>query len=219
MPKVGLPPHHEWTHRSGAYDAIAAALAAAAHPDYASALLTKHQAEQLQKLRTGAYYITNFLTTFSSAGKAITANRLYAIPFFISRPMTADRIGVQVATLAAGSLRLGLYADGVNLYPGALLLDAGVVDTGTTGLKELTINQALSSGLVWLAMLANAAPSLYQVGGANRMDLLGSPTGLDTANAAWYVAQTYGALPNPFPAAGSLDPDLWWLGLRFSSMD
>ena len=219
MPKVGLPPQHEWTHRSAAYDAIAAALAAAAHPSYSTTLLDIHLHGLLQELQTGVYHKSHYAHYCGSSSKAITANQLYACPFLIARNMTADRIGVEVATLLTGSLRMGIYANGTNLYPGALLLDAGVVDTSTTGLKELTINLALTRGLIWLAFVADAAPNLYRVGRESMFNLLGTATTIITPYATWKVAQTYGALPNPFTAGGAVDADLWLLGLRFASMD
>src|SRR4051812_39435289 len=106
---------------------------------------------------------------FAAPGGSTTGSRpngaLYAHPLFIGRTMTVARIGVDVTTAgSAGALcRLGIYADNGWGLPGTLLLDAGVVDCTTTGVKELTITQALAPGLYWFAAATQGAPTTAPV--------------------------------------------------------
>src|SRR3990167_5955042 len=88
----------------------------------------------------------------------LTANRLKVVPFYLpGTPNLVNIIGLQVTTLEVGGLiRLGIYDDNGNLYPGNLLLDAGAVATDTTGIKTIAIKESFSRGLKWLAYNSNA---------------------------------------------------------------
>lgn len=238
MPRLGTPPVH--THAGAGqgnqldWDAIfsdavhshqsnpeGGTLASAALPNFDTHEddLDAHIRSPWQVLRTGEYYLSHFITAFSSAGVAIAANTLYAVPFLVARNITVDRIGLQVAASAAGNIRLGIYGDGTNLYPGALTLDAGTIDCSTTGAKVITINQALTRGVYWLAFVSDVTPTLYQVGGAGRFGFLGGGANLQTTNCSWSVSFTYAALPDPFTAGGSFDSNTWWIGVRVASLD
>jgi hypothetical protein len=101
--------------------------------------------------RTGAYLsLSGTATTGPGAGSL----RTYRLDLAASG--TADRIGIEVTTLAAGSsIGLAIYNhDATTGLPGTLLLDAGTVDSTSTGFKEITISQALSAGSYWLATLS-----------------------------------------------------------------
>jgi hypothetical protein len=152
---------------------------------------------------------------------APTANVLRALPLATNIKRTLDRIGICVTTLSAGAARLGIYADDGNLYPGNLLLDAGTVDTGGTGVKEITISQALSANtLYWLALIGNAAPTIRTPPYAACFPILGLDAGYGTAlGVGWSVALTYGALPAAFTSGGAAiaaDP-VPAIGVRFSA--
>lgn len=92
-----------------------------------------------------------------------TAQRIYYAPIFVPRDMTVDRIAVQVTTAVAGTLsRLGIYNHSATTFrPSTLLLNAGTIDTGTTGLKSITISQALTAGIYWVALLNRQANTGY----------------------------------------------------------
>lgn len=84
--------------------------------------------------------------------------RLY--PFIVPTDMTVDTIGCEVVTTpgSAGSVvRLGIYDD-VDGVPTNLILDAGTVDTTTTGVKTISISQALSAGVVWCCAVPQGTP-------------------------------------------------------------
>ena len=91
---------------------------------------------------------------------AVTARRLYALPFIVGSSLPIGQIGIIVTILSAGDARLAIYGDlGVG-YPGALFLDAGLVATGTLGSKTLTIDTTLAPGLWWLTVNCEATPTL-----------------------------------------------------------
>ena len=132
---------------------------------------------------------------------APTANVLRAMPFPKYRQRTLDRIAINVTTLTAGNARLGIYADDGNCYPGSRILDAGAVDTGTTGVKALTISQVLTPGLYWLVLVSNAASTIRALSVGGAIPILGLANDLSTApGVGWSVAFTYAALPATFPA-------------------
>lgn len=131
-----------------------------------------------------------------------SVNRLYAMPFFVSQPCTLVQLAVNVTTAGASSgVRVGVYRSAAenDIYPGALLVESGEMDTSSTGVKTSTVNQALTPNRWhWYAFLCKAsAPAVTGV------STYSSGMGVDTAFAYannLYVAQTYGALPSTFPA-------------------
>ena len=108
-------------------------------------------------LRPGMYY-GMWGTNAYSTGANVLVGQYW--PLF--RGATFDRIAVSVQTADAGkSMRLGIYADDdLDGYPDRLVLDAGVVDLGSTGVKAITIDQHLSAGLYYLAMLGDSGSAL-----------------------------------------------------------
>lgn len=133
-----------------------------------------------------------------------TANVLRAIPLVVAGDITLDCIGINVTSAVAGNARMGIYADVGNLYPGSLILAAGEVNTGSTGVKSLTISQALTPGLYWVALVNNAAPTIRALSLTGCLALLGSDSTLATTGVGWSVAYTYAALPDTFPGGASI---------------
>ena len=175
---------------------------------------TRHIHEQLV---TGNYYCSLLSIGYAGTSAAITADKLYAIPFPVPRAMTWDRISIYVFTLDAGkSLRMGIYNDNGSLYPGTLLQDAGEVDVGTTGMKEITIDQSLSKGLYWLAFVSDGTPQFRR--SYDFLNLLGS-TGPQSTRAMYYRSFTYAALPDPFGAGATEGYEVWRVGMRLASLD
>lgn len=145
-------------------------------------------------------------TTFTTAD-----NMLYAIPFIVPVPIRLDRIAVNVTTACSNAVpgRLGIYRDDGNLYPGALVLDAG--NTGNwnaTGVQALTIDVTLQPGLYWLVVGTQAMGTTKAVLRAIALGsfppILGISSGLGTAwNTFYSVSWTYGSLPSTFPTGAS----------------
>lgn len=102
------------------------------------------------KYRAGYWYEAKNGAQILNATYAI--NRMNLLPIFIQESITIDRIGGECFTAVASStFRLGIYNSDSNGVPSSLLLDAGTIDTSTTGLKSITISQSLTAGLYYLA--------------------------------------------------------------------
>lgn len=150
------------------------------------------------------WYAAGVVDAHALTTVAPTANVLRAFPFIVPYNTTLDRIAINVTTLTSGNQRLGIYADDGNCHPGALLLDAGVVTTGTTGVKTITINQAITVGtLLWLALVGDAAPTLRAIPSSAGIPIVGYDNTLGTdAGIGWTVTYTYAVLPATWPTAG-----------------
>lgn len=137
---------------------------------------------------------------------ALTADRIALVPFLVITTETFDRIGITVTVGAVGKARLGIYQN-VNGLPGALVLDAGEVDTAVAEDKEIVINQTLSPGLYWLAITSNATPTVRL--NSDGFDFVGIGSTLTTGGHArrYNHSAAYGALPDPFPALNSTSSD------------
>jgi hypothetical protein len=84
-------------------------------------------------------------------------------PMFFDRTCTIDRIGIEVTTgSAATTVRLGIYSPDPNSgLPRRLLLDAGTVDSSSTGFKEIVVNLDIPVGLVWVTCgVSGAGPAV-----------------------------------------------------------
>ena len=152
-------------------------------------------------LRSGAYHSSQScgeVTTWSSI-----ADRLYVYPFYVPLRTTFDRISIHVTAEAAGSARLGVYADDGSIYPGDLVLDAGTVSVGTAGQKEIEISLMLEPGLYWLAFMSNVAPSLGAQTDTYCFAPLGSTGPYTKRRNHFYISYSFGALPDPFPAGAN----------------
>ncbi len=157
----------------------------------------------------GRYYISQVLTGSQSANLAQpAANTLIGQPFFV--PVTATYTGIAIHVTTAAALteaRLGIYNDNTGV-PGSLVLDAGTVATTSTGAKEITISQSLSGpAWYWVACVTNSGTPLYSgCTPASNLSWLGvtTTTGTNNVYAAWTVAFTYAALPDPFTGGGAL---------------
>lgn len=75
---------------------------------------------------------------------------------------TLDQLALEVTQAAAsGAVRLALFANSGE-DPGSLLVDAGQVDASTTGVKTLTISQAVKSGVIyWVAVTLQGAATVW----------------------------------------------------------
>lgn len=152
------------------------------------------------------YYISNISTTWGSGITAmaggLTDDTMYLVPIFISEDMTIDRIAVEVTTAAAAStVRLGLY-DSVDSVPTNLIADFGTVDSSTTGVKDKTISQAVTKGLVWAAYVCSNSSSvrLRQIGDGYQMLTFGTSAAQMFDQIGYTQTGVTGALPNPTTA-------------------
>lgn len=151
------------------------------------------------------YFESNTLNIRPLHGtQALTANYLFAVPFYVpNSPSIADRIALDVTTGAGGNVRLGIYDSDRNCYPRHLLVDAGTASTASTGVKAKTIRQGLTRGLKWLVVVSSGTATVIKVGTSGFWTPLGIDPSDWTYYPGWSVAFNYAALPALFPAGGS----------------
>lgn len=159
-------------------------------------------------LQPGSYGFSSSKQTSAGDGQN---SRLRLTPVYFHRSVTIDRLGFEVTTVGENgcAFRPGVYADSGNLYPGALLLDAGAVPADAaagTGIKEITVSLVIPAGVVWFGGANQGAPTTRP---ALRM-VSGSPpvgtdvsTGSSANQASWNQGSVTGALPTTFTATPS----------------
>lgn len=162
-------------------------------------------------------FVAGYGGTVQNIGASTTspaANTLWAMPLVIERTIKCDLIRFRVTTLSSGAARAGIYRDNGNSYPGALIFDTGSIDTSTGSIasqRDTTITSSLQifqPGLYWLAWETNSATGQYgtPTTGNAVSGFLGHETALGATNVGYgySVAHTFGALPDPYTAGGSL---------------
>ena len=182
--------------------------------------LAAHTRNPFEEIITGQY--SNVLVNLDTSVKTLVTDYLYATPYLAARLLTVDRIAVEIKTAAVDkSARLGIYRNGTNMYPGALVLDCGTINCGTTGVKEIVIDQQLSKGPYWLAIVSDGTPQIEQALVVSKfLGVIGS--NYSSYYVGWEVSQAYGALPDPFTTGGSLVQNVNrvpYMALRPSSLD
>lgn len=159
---------------------------------------------------------------------ALTANVLRAMPFWAPpHKSTIDRIRFEVTTGSANNARVGLYqnvADEDSHYPGALLADSGNISTTPAAIKTYDTSVELTPNrLYWLALVNSASVTYRLLQAAGVTPILGIAAALAGTNNLYntgiQVAHTFGALPDPFTAAGTYDAGTTQpaLGYRFGA--
>lgn len=137
---------------------------------------------------------------------AVIADTIGAIPFIVPKTITLDGIAINVTIgVALTNVRLGIYADNGNVYPGALILDAGTVSSAVAGVQTIVINQQLNkNNLYWLVLLSDGIPTLRSAASPPSINILGFANTLPTTMGVSYqVAFAYAPLPDPFPAGAA----------------
>ena len=110
--------------------------------------------------KTGRYYgpPMGWLSAAGSAGQGISSTNTVAVPFYISRPQTFDRIAIKVDTaVGASTLHLAIYNNGADGLPSTRLLDAGTVSGASVANVEAVISQALGIGWYWVSVRSSSA--------------------------------------------------------------
>jgi hypothetical protein len=179
--------------------------------DNANTRLLKYATPWNINYRSGYYYEPMIGATLATATQ--TKNRLLFTPLFISQSITIDRIGAEVVSggVAGTTYRLGIYSSNSNDEPSALLLDAGTIDTSTTGLKQNTVSLTLTAGLYYVCGVNQGST------GTPTMRILNSGTGnyapvaatsMQSFYAATYIQDSVsGALPSTAtPTLGATGP-------------
>ena len=146
-----------------------------------------------------------------------SANRMYAIPFIISREITISEWAIEIATAASGKkIKLVLYANGSNLYPGTLIKELGEIDASSGGVKTITNSTAFTPGVYWVVIWSDGTPTIRAVVQTYLLPILGySAVGSNGyPNTYYYKDYTYGSAPDPYPSGATLQnnqniPAVW----------
>lgn len=166
-------------------------------------------AQPLWKTRSGAYTGPTFAGNYTSAGGNGGQGFAYASAYVVLTAATKDRIGLTVTNgVAATTIRLGIYSDNGDMRPGALLLDAGGIDSTAAAFREIVISQALPADIYWLVALPlGGSPTFQGMAGDGGVGL-SSTLPLPGPSAQVAIGPAFGgyvdvggnvALPNPFP--------------------
>jgi hypothetical protein len=104
------------------------------------------------------------LAAAASGNLSMTEGREFSVPIYIPSGAGIDRIliNVTVAGAAGSVIRLGLRANDNQGWPGTLIVDAGTVDSTTTGSKTVTIDVSaatVGNRFVWMSAVAQGAAS------------------------------------------------------------
>lgn len=94
----------------------------------------------------------------------MTYQLMWIYPFDCQRAITINQIACNVTTIGASDavIRLGIYgSDGAGGI-GNLIRDAGTVSAFTTGVKTITINQAVGPDRLWLCAVWQGTTSVTQ---------------------------------------------------------
>jgi hypothetical protein len=153
-------------------------------------------------------YSLNAVGSGTAGTFTLTANTLYAFPFIIDQPLRIEDISTVIQTAVGGTtVRLAVYRDGGNFYPGKLVprTDQGTLSSATTGVKTNTFEpMKLIRGIYWAVIQSNGAPAPRSQGKVVSYKALGfNPTTLE-AYTGWQYSLAYAASPGIFPKGATL---------------
>lgn len=135
----------------------------------------------------------------SLANVNLSTDVLRAMPLVIAKDSKADRLGM-AKNSGSGKIRIGIYKDDGNVYPGDLLLDAGEQTIDVIFDIKWTISQSLPQGLYWIAANADSNPLMLGFNPADAFAFIGMNSAFSGFYSGYTVSQAYGALPDPFPS-------------------
>jgi len=190
------------------YESDGTALWAITADNFALSTLDSRYANVGIGAKSGAYYGP---ATASLSTVVPTLNLLQAKLLVVAKTVSIVQLLAEVtAAGSAGAVgRLGLWADGADGYPAALIVDAGTIDCTTTGVKTVTVAQTLTPGRYWLSYTAQVATATVR-GDIGRDTT--TPSNLSGMASARQVgvqsAGVTGALPGTFPATLAAGQDI-----------
>jgi hypothetical protein len=155
-----------------------------------------------------AYFSGGWIApALAPAPGALGANGLYASSISLPQPVSVTDIACQVTIGAASSfVRMGIYADNGNGYPGALVAgsDSGQIDASTATVKTFTYPTplALSAGRYWLAGVSQGGAPTINCNTGMQPGLIGATAAsvLASSQTAYFHGGVSGALPSTFTA-------------------
>jgi len=158
------------------------------------------------KRRNVQYYCAGVCNATALETGQISANVLYAIPIYVLKNTTFDRIAIKVTVGASGNVGLGIYND-LDCYPNERVWYEIGISVSSAGVKARTINVPfyvdVHGPLLWLVIVSNTTPTIVSLPVNAAFPILGFDSTLTTAGVGWSVPFTYAVLPATFPAGAS----------------
>jgi hypothetical protein len=111
--------------------------------------------------RISGYWYSSAVTNFVASTAALSRDIIRLTPFIVSENESFDRISMEISGAGtAGSLvRLGIYNSSGG-YPTTNLLNAGTILGDSATNQTITISQALTPGVYWLAYIHNSVANI-----------------------------------------------------------
>jgi hypothetical protein len=145
------------------------------------------------------YQVPYAVNATAATTLALTASRVYWIPFVVPRKAGITQLAINVTTASAGTHYVGIYAADYYWQPTGSPLVSISFDAGSTGVKTGSVDITLQPGVYWFAWAAGSAATVTAIAlGACASLGLGS---LGTANTTYYYTSG-STLPNPAPTSG-----------------
>lgn len=161
-------------------------------------------------IKTGGLSWYGAWAVASTATAALVANVLRASPLIVTTGYIIDRIQIEITTLGAGNLVLGIYdtkTDGT-LYPNNLIVQGTQQDTSVGTLKTDTISATLKPNtLYWTVYNTSGVASTRSYNLTSVPPILGydGGAGANRIQSSWSVASAYNAtMPSTFVAGGTM---------------
>jgi hypothetical protein len=135
----------------------------------------------------------------------LTANTLYAFNILIPIKTQISAMGFTLYSPSSANVRMGIYADNGNEYPGSLLWDSGTINLSGLMYPQANVSLTLEPGLYWLAIVSDGSPSVQQTTDLGLCLIRPEvPTPSGQVN-VYQVGYTFGPLPSTFPSGASVN--------------
>ncbi len=141
--------------------------------------------------------IVSMMTNTATTTLALTANRVYWIPFTVRRTLRVRSIVVEVTTASTGIHTLYIYSADTAGQPESRMA-SGTFNGSPTGAKTITIEQPLDPGLYYIAWLAGSSATVRALAVGSAAALLHTTGGTAVVNHFF----TTGTPSDPAPTSG-----------------
>jgi hypothetical protein len=146
---------------------------------------------------TNTYYNIPGVGPVSTSTNTLTNGRIYYAKIVVVTSITLDRIAVEVTTApVSGEVRAGIYTADTNWEPVTQIVESGVLDAATNGIKTATINVTLTPGRYVSALIGNSSSIAMRMIRASTGADVNLNFGSSPIIAQLQVNSTYGALPS-----------------------
>jgi len=175
-----------------------------------------------RRVGSGIYYLPGTVAAVqdNTRNMAVTANRIYALPFLVVNRLRVNRLASYTQAGAAGNSRMGIYRDGADLVPHSLVSGSGSVAVGATAnYHDFSPPVTLHRGLYWIALCFSATPTMFRLPYEQGVawEILGRQIGISTAfSIGWIANHAFAPLQSIFPSTGlakARDLPLMWIRL------